>query len=371
MIRIKKFLESKDPIEISYCSYDWDDNILHMPTKIHLDHLVNGEWVEESVSTAKFAEVRTDKENWRVRDNSFSEFKDDGPRGEFAFLEDVKEAIKNEEYGPSWNSFIEYLSNGTIFAIITARGHEPNSIRIAVEWIIDNVLSENQKHLLYSHCLKFAYLFNTDYDSYDRIPKGQLSKTNLIGDYLDECDFYGVSSKYCITKFGLGNASNPEKGKELAIKEFTKKVHSYGEKIGGRVSLGFSDDDLKNIEHIEKVFRNELALTYALKYTIFDTSKRHIKGGIKRKISHSNESQSSFGSGMSSIGLDSSVIPFTKWNNMTQNLYPNGDQPLDDYHNQFKNQIGQLKDLQKKSNLKPKKRRYKKIIKKNEKDSNI
>lgn len=346
---VLKFNEyANSNMDLSYLALDWDDNILHMSTMIHLDHLVDGEWIHTPVSTSKFAEVRADNINWRRRDDSFCEFRDNGPRGETAFLQDVKSAISNKEFGPSWDSFIKYLSQGAIFAIITARGHSPKVLRMGVEWIIDNILDEDQKFNLYSHCLKFAYIFDEDYDSYDRIPKGQLSKTKLISDYLDNCDFYGVSSDYCIQKFGLGDASNPEKGKEMAIKEFTEKAHKFGEKIGATVSLGFSDDDIKNVEHIEKLFAKELSLTYALKFSIFDTSKRHIKGGVKKVISPElSESQSSFGS-INPQGIDSSVLPFTKWNNMTQHLYPNtkGDS-TDDYHNSFKNQLGQLGDLSK------------------------
>ncbi len=343
-------LESSSGIDLKYLALDWDDNILHMPTFIHLDHLVDGEWVHEPVSTAKFATVRNDKVNWRYREDSFSEFRDFGPRGETAFLEDTISAINSGDLGPSWDAFIEYLSQGTIFAIITARGHEPNAIKMAVEYIIDNILTENQKHSLYAHCLKFAYLFgaNLSYDSYDRIPRGQLSKTKLIKDYLNSCDYYGVSSNFCIEKFGLGDAGNPEKGKEMAIKEFTKQVNEFGQKIGAKsVSLGFSDDDIKNVKHIEKLFRDELSLKYLINYNIYDTSKREIKGGVRTKIDPQVvESTTSWGNGAGTWGTDSSVLPFTKWNNMTQNLYPNSkDFSNDDYHNQFKNQIGQLKDL--------------------------
>ena len=115
-------LEDVSKIDLHYLALDWDDNILHMPTKIHMDHLVNGEWIPEDVSTAKFAEIRGDKENWRLRNNdptqAFSEFRDTGKRGSKAFLEDTIEAIDKGEFGPSWDAFIEYLSKGTIFSIM-------------------------------------------------------------------------------------------------------------------------------------------------------------------------------------------------------------------------------------------------------------
>ena len=68
---IKKFnrffanADSKDQY-LHYYAFDWDDNILNMPTVIHMDKLVGDEWIPTDVSTADFAEVRNDKENWRL-----------------------------------------------------------------------------------------------------------------------------------------------------------------------------------------------------------------------------------------------------------------------------------------------------------------
>ena len=362
--RYKKFNENKSN-ELNYSCFDWDDNILHMSTLIHMDELIGGKWKPVSVSTSKFADIRGDKQNWRLRNDSaseaFCEFRDFGPRGRSAFVDDTIESIKEGEFGPSWNAFIDTLSNGAIFAIITARGHEPEVIQDAVEYIIDTQLSESQKDTLYAHCLKFAYLFNTDYDSYDRIPKGKLSQTPLIQDYLGSCDFFGVSSDSFAKRFSLGEAANPEVGKELAIKYFVKKVDDYGKKIGSKVSVGFSDDDIRNVKHIEKLFRNELSLKYFIDYSIYDTSSR---GMVQTKIKPVRETQATFGSGAQTWGTDSSVLPFTKWNNMTQNLYPSSkDFPTDDYHNQLKNKSGQISDLVKDIKEKTNKDESKKVRK--------
>ena len=39
-------------------SFDWDDNILNMPTHIHLEKMVGDEWIPVDVSTSEFAEMR-------------------------------------------------------------------------------------------------------------------------------------------------------------------------------------------------------------------------------------------------------------------------------------------------------------------------
>jgi hypothetical protein len=130
-----------------------------MPTKIHMEHLVDGQWIPTEVSTAEFAVVRNDKDNWKINyANAFIEFNDLGERGDSAFLEDVKTAIAQGKLGPAWNDFIECLSNGSLFAIITARGHESSAMRKGIEWIIDNVLTEEQLYSMYNHLMMYAYM---------------------------------------------------------------------------------------------------------------------------------------------------------------------------------------------------------------------
>ena len=70
--------------DFKYYIFDWDDNILHMPTKIHLEHLdgETGEWKPVAVSTAVFALVRTDSKNYRFpseggREAAFRDFADE------------------------------------------------------------------------------------------------------------------------------------------------------------------------------------------------------------------------------------------------------------------------------------------------------
>ena len=126
---IKKFSEfifESNSLELHFYSFDWDDNILHMPTVIHMDKKEGSNWIPVDVSTSEFAKVRNDKENYRLRNDdssfAFSEFRDSGPRGESAFLLDVNKALNEGLFGPSWDAFIKCLSEGAVFSIITARG---------------------------------------------------------------------------------------------------------------------------------------------------------------------------------------------------------------------------------------------------------
>lgn len=355
-MKIIKFNEAfSDNKELKYEAYDIDDNLLYQQTKIHMEHLVDDKWIPQDVSTSEFAEVRNDKQNWRVPDGAFSEFRDTGPRGENAFIEDFTTAIKTKSFGPSWDAFLKCLEEANLFAIITARGHEPNTIRKGIEWVINNYLNDTQQFLLYSNCLKHAYIFNDkNIDSYDRNPKGELTQTPLVKTYLDNCYYFGVSSTWFSKKFGSANADNPEKGKQAALEYFINKCNEYAEKINAKsVSISFSDDDKKNIAHVEKFFHEKITdlmeLDRETHLRLYDTSDRSIPGGNQNKITINPLDEKI----STSSDLGSSVIPFTKWNNLTQQLYNKNSK--DDYNNRFNNNVNQLSDLNKKNNINKKK----------------
>jgi hypothetical protein len=334
-----------------YYAFDWDDNILYMPTVIHMERKDGDKWMPEDASTSKYAEIRTDTKNWRYLDNdsekAFSDFRDTGPKGPNIFLEDTKKAINEKKFGPSWNDFIECLTQGALFAIITARGHESETIRKAIEWIIDNILTEDELYTMYNNLIKFSYLFNSDNIAEDRILKGTPSRNKLIKEYLDNCDYVGVSSP----KRG-GNASNPEKAKEDALLEFHDKINNFAIKRGTKAIIGFSDDDIKNAKHIEDLYKNlnKEDFSNIVKYVVKTTKDPNNITKVTKNITESS---------YQSPGLESSILKFTQFGNMTDHLYPPGpDQRQDDYANLHKRSVKYLTKISK-DTLKKKKKRKK------------
>ena len=358
-------------LELHYWAFDWDDNILHMPTTILMDRKVGEEWSPVEVSTSEFATVRNDKENYRLRNNNpseaFSQFRDTGPRGSNAFMEDVKKSISSKELGPSWNKFITCLTDGAIFAIITARGHEPETIRKAVEYIIDNVLSEDEQYIMYNNCLKHAYFFGQEID-FERLPKGQVSKNKLVEVYLNHCDFYGVSSDSFNREFGESSAQNPEHAKEMALHKFIDKCNEYGERVGAKsVSIGFSDDDPKNVDHVRVMFKEKSALTHEfeheLKLSLHKTTDRTLKGGEITKFRKGEEiAVSEATDSVQAPGMASSVMSFTQYNNMSSRLFPGNNKDNDPVANSHRLATDYItkqskewtKDLKKKSPIEKK-----------------
>jgi hypothetical protein len=329
--KFNQFISESAPSDyLLYYAFDWDDNILYMPTAIRMERKEGDEWVPEDVSTAKFAEVRTDN-NYRLSKEAFSNFRDDGPNGPAIFLEDAKKAISSGKLGPAWNDFIECLSSGALFAIITARGHESETMRNGVEWIIDNVLTEEQVYSMYNHLMMYAYHFADDRgESQERILVGKPSENKLVKEYLDNCDYVGVSAPS-----RGGSPANPEKAKEEALLEFQEKINDYAAKIGLKAKIGFSDDDLKNVKHIEDLYAN-------LSKERFPNIAEFTVKGTKDPLNITKTIRT-MESSEQTPGMESSVLKFTQFGNMTGQLYPQGpDQRQDDFANQFKRQTKYL-----------------------------
>ena len=324
--------EKDENSHISYYAFDWDDNILNMPTDIHMERLVDDEWIPTTVSTVEFAEVRSDSVNWRLGSEPFSEFRDSGPRGENAFIEDMKTAIANNKLGPVWDDFIECLVNGCLFAIITARGHEAPTMRKGIEWIIDNVLTEDQAYEMYNNLGKFLYLFKNSNTKFDRILRGVPSQNSVVKDYLDKCDYVGVSAPS-----RGGSPANPEKAKEDALMEFNDRVNQYAKSIGREAKIGFSDDDLKNVKHIEDLIENlhKERFSHIASIVVKGTKDPN---NISKKV-RTFESQAA--------GMESSILPFTSFNvaqgGPSGNFTPGGNEDRqDDYANVFKKNVKKL-----------------------------
>ena len=88
--------------DFKYYIFDWDDNILHMPTRIYLEHRADDEdeWRPVSVSTGTFALVRTDAAHYRMprdggREAAFRDFQDapDAAVADLAFIRDTRAAL--------------------------------------------------------------------------------------------------------------------------------------------------------------------------------------------------------------------------------------------------------------------------------------
>jgi len=260
----------KQLLEMTMRSYifDWDDNILYMPTTIKMDKKDGSKWVPVEVSTGDFTHIRTNP-NYRLRNNSQKEsFKDFSVSK--SFIEDVKKAIHNDNFAPSVDKFKEALIYANPFAINTARGHKPNIIRDGVKLFIDMVFTDEEKSEM---LVNIRNVLNKSKN---------LTDDQSIDFYLDEMgEYYPLSSNEFGNRFGLdvSGASSPEHAKKVAVEHFTKKVFNNIEKLVDsdykKFSIGFSDDDLGNVKAVEEFIVDELKMMYPeIHFVIYDTSDK-------------------------------------------------------------------------------------------------
>jgi hypothetical protein len=249
--------------------FDWDDNILYMPTTIKMDKKEDGKWVPVDVPTDEYAHIRTSPE-YRLRDNSpgiaFSDFRESKP-----FIEDIKKAIHNDNFAPSADKFKEALINANPFGINTARGHKPEILRDGVRLFIDMVFTDEEKSKMAGNVKKI--LNQTK----------ELTPDQSIDFYLDEMgEYYPVSSEEFGERFGLdttGGAANPEHAKKVAIEHFVRKVFDNVKTLVNsdykKLSVGFSDDDVRNVKAVEQFIEEELNKMYPeFHFVVYDTSDK-------------------------------------------------------------------------------------------------
>jgi hypothetical protein len=240
-----------------FYAFDWDDNILNMPTEIMVQTKSGN---EIGMSTADFAIYRSKvgKEEFEYKgetiigldySSAFRNFRDEADPE--IFRKDVEKALSMKSFAPAWKDFIECLTNGSIFAIITARGHEAEGMRKGVEFVIDS-LSQEEKSKMHDSLLMFHHLFDTKREEEGQESFSNFSKSELVKDYLDLCHFVGVSAPS-----RGGSPANPEAAKEKALKDFITDVNEYASEIGYAAKVGFSDDDPGNVRHITHALSSE------------------------------------------------------------------------------------------------------------------
>ena len=265
---------SKGTPDLKYYAFDWDDNIVHMPTKI----LVKDESGNEvGMSTDDFAEFRHQigKEPFNYKGNTivgysdspFRNFRTDGDKD---FLVDAMRAKE----GPAFDDFREAINNGSIFAIITARGHNPNTIKEAIYNYIIEGFNGIDKDELIKNLKKYRSFVGED----------EMSDEELIKSYLELNKYHPVS-------FGDDQgAVNPEEAKVEAMEAFVNYIKAMAAVLNKKaflkkdisnkfnpdnLSIGFSDDDPKNIEVMQKHFKNKpdnIVKTYST------------AGGVKQEV---------------------------------------------------------------------------------------
>jgi hypothetical protein len=252
---ISEIIQDQMKPTMKYYAFDWDDNLMFMPTKIYLKD-EDGNSV--GMSTEDFAEYRSEigKEPFEYEGHTITGFDDEAFRdfkvtGDKKFIVDAMKA----PIGPAWDDFVEAVNSGSIFSIITARGHTPSVLKNAVY----NLIKRNMHGLNEKEIVKNLRKYREIADEED------MSDDELVKTYLEMCKWHPVT-------FGEGSAANPEELKVSAMKQFMEYVRTLSQRLQEKAFLknkisnyfvpyiGFSDDDLKNVETMKKNFDDKSGL---------------------------------------------------------------------------------------------------------------
>ena len=246
---LREFEEREVPMK--YYAFDWDDNLMYMPTKIYL---IDEDGDEVGMGTEEFAEYRTqigvepfEYEGHTIVGFAPNPFRDFKEGGDGKFLKDVMTAELAED--AAWPDFVEAINNGSLFSIITARGHRPTTLMLGVKKLIDSNRGGIDSDMLY--------------DSLVRMRKNAGEKPE---DKETEIVKYLKMNRYYPVSYGEGSATNPEEAKIVAMNKFKQYVHNQAEKLNLRLSkkmeneirnkfvpmIGFSDDDPRNVKAMGK-----------------------------------------------------------------------------------------------------------------------
>ncbi len=217
----------------------------------------------------------------------------------------------------------------------------PPAMRKGIEWIIDNILSEEQIYTMYNQLRKFEYLFGDLSVESDRMLKGSPSQNEIFKVYLDNCHLVGVSSPS-----RGGSPANPEAAKEEALLDFAEEMNDFASRIGRKAKIGFSDDDSKNYQHIEDLIKSlhHEQFSHIMEFVVKLTKDPE---NVTKTVVSREKDNTLTETSHQTTGLENSVLTLTQFGNQAGRLNPQG--PInrqDDFYNQF---IRQTKYLAKTS----------------------
>ena len=281
--------------DLKYYIFDWDDNILRMPTYIHLERLApDGSWEPYPVSTSAFAVARNDTDKFRPPggdwENAFREFRDFTGENESKFLIDARTAMDAVLSGaakpaPSFDAFKHALVEGRIFAIVTARGHKADTLRAGVRLFIAKMLSHSERDEMMLNLRGYVACYEG------------IAVNNALGDadvlerYLDLNRYHAVTSPEfikLIRSVEMPDSERSEIRKRFAITDFLEYLFEMIRRIGTKknISVGFSDDDPGNVQAVLEFIREKLAAQFpSVRFVVYDTSDPDVIAGRKIVVS--------------------------------------------------------------------------------------
>ena len=140
----------------SFYFFDFDDNIMFLETSILIQNTVTSEVM--ALSTAEFARVSPflgvpgKWQAYAIFKDSYKHFRDHDARDESFFVSDIRTAItqraREDWQAPSWDFFAHACARQRPLSIITARGHNPETIKAGIRLLNEFGLIEQEPNYL-------------------------------------------------------------------------------------------------------------------------------------------------------------------------------------------------------------------------------
>lgn len=213
-----------EPGGTSFYLFDFDDNIMFLPTPIFVRDTETKE--EKALSTGEFATVHPQLgkpgrwESFAVFDGSFRNFRDlsadeVGAGRKQHFVADIERALDSDPeawQGPAWQVFVYACEKQRPLSIVTARGHSVETLRAGVEVLVDRRLISREPN------------YQTVYP---------VSNADVRRDHLDDPDL---------------ELTTPVLKKRAILRIVEQAMEDFG--TDAELRFGMSDDDPSNVSLI-------------------------------------------------------------------------------------------------------------------------
>lgn len=194
----------------SFYFFDLDDNLFFLPTKLYLWNEKTQE--ERAVTTGEFAKIQhlvaesAPWEDWSVREHKTWRDCRDLPGvqpSDQCFPKDLMQAIAGTGWqGPSW-PLLEYASEKQRpVALITARGHAPETVEAAFNLLVENGLLPSRLSILGVYTISNPDVRKELNASDESISIPQLKKLAIKAAVEKALQMYGVTPPH---RFGMSD----------------------------------------------------------------------------------------------------------------------------------------------------------------------
>lgn len=301
-----------------YYIFDCDDNLLHLDTVTTVVDRRSGRkmrWTSEDYARIK---EKGDFDLYEPIDGdwskSYKEFGDaHNPEGINRFRRDIARVLRDKGetcHGPSIEAFRKCIREGHLFGILTARGHEEETLRDGVKELILRVCGY---HDVQRGFREFHHMYMAETGEHGRLLQDldthreeyytdnvrHLTRVDARRDaaeydlmcgaldvYLGKCVFVGISSPSFMSAHGMDHLAANMTGKQVAIHSIIDHFIALtreGLRSAAPISIGFSDDDLVNQRTVKDKIVDELLHTYPdVKFCLYKTHGR----GYTKEVLH-------------------------------------------------------------------------------------